>query len=401
MRITVTLEHRFHSTPNGNLWSQTMFSYDFWLRYLEVFDHVNIVARVLPAADLKGDWKRVDGEGVSYTPVPHYVGPLQYLLKAPAVGRAVRNAVGHDDAVIMRVGSFLAALLEPRIRIECRPYGVEVVGDPYDVFAPGSVRHPLRPFFRLWSPRNLRRQCAHACAAAYVTEKSLQRRYPPAPQAYSTHYSSIELPETALSKHARIFTDDRKRVRIINVGTMAQMYKAQDLLINAVAICVHEGLYLQLMLVGDGRHRRELESRVVNAGLGHRVRFLGQLPAGESVLAVLDSADVFVLPSYQEGLPRAMIEAMARGLPCIGTDVGGIPELLPPEDMVPPGDAGALAAKIREIVANPKRMERMSVRNLKKAVEFQDYVLAKRRREFYMYIRKRTEAWLQGKSFSN
>ena len=65
---------------------------------------------------------------------------------------------------------------------------------------------------------------------------------------------------------------------------------------------------------------------------------------GHGVTEQLDAADVFVLPSRQEGLPRAMIEAMARSLPCVGSDVGGISELIP-DWVVPPNDPQALALK--------------------------------------------------------
>lgn len=58
------------------------------------------------------------------------------------------------------------------------PYGVEIIADPCDVFAPGSIKHPLRPFFRWWFPRDLSRVCQEACAAAFVTKEALQRRYP-------------------------------------------------------------------------------------------------------------------------------------------------------------------------------------------------------------------------------
>jgi glycosyltransferase involved in cell wall biosynthesis len=269
------------------------------------------------------------------------------------------------------------------------------VGDPYDVFAPGSVRHALRPFFRRWFHRQLRRQCVNACAVAYVTEHTLQRRYPPAPGAFSTHYSSIELPDAALVAAPRSPQPQQRRFTLIIVGTLAQLYKAPDVLIDAVGVCVREGLDLQLVLVGDGKHRRELETQASALGLDGRVRFLGQLPAGEFVRAQLDQADLFVLPSHQEGLPRAMIEAMARALPCIGSTAGGIPELLPPEDMVPPGDVTALARKIREVVTNLERMIRMSARNLEKAQEYRDEVLNKRRTAFYRYVRERTEAWLE------
>jgi L-malate glycosyltransferase len=93
-------------------------------------------------------------------------------------------------------------------------------------------------------------------------------------------------------------------------------------------------------------------------------------------------------------LPRAMVEAMARALPCIGSSVGGVPELLPPEDLVVPGDVNALATKIREIVTDPERLAQMSARNLATAQAYRDEVLAVQRTDFYRYVRDRTEKWL-------
>jgi glycosyltransferase involved in cell wall biosynthesis len=89
-----------------------------------------------------------------------------------------------------------------------------------------------------------------------------------------------------------------------------------------------------------------------------------------------------------------MIEAMARALPCIGSSVGGIPELLPPEDIVPPGDLSALASKITQVLQQPVRMQQMSARNVIKAGEYRDEVLSDRRREFYQFLKVRMQAWL-------
>ena len=155
--------------------------------------------------------------------------------------------------------------------------------------------------------------------------------------------------------------------------------QAPDVLIDAVGECANHGLDLRLTVVGDGKHRAELESRVARLGLGNRVCFRGRLPAGEAICDELDRADLFALPSRTEGLPRAMIEAMARGLPCIGSTVGGIPELLPPEDLVPPNDSSALARKIAEVVADRRRMARMSARNLEAVRDYREETLRNRR----------------------
>ncbi len=394
MNVVVTLDDRFDRTPDGRVWTQTTFPYSFWSRYLQVFDSVRVVARVRDVPNVPSDSKEANGERVSFAAIPYYIGPWQYLLKAWLVWRSARNAVNTNDAVILRVSSPITFPIQSMLRQTGRPYAVEVVADPYDLFAPGSVTHPLRPFFRWSSPRQLRRDCVEAAAAAYVTKEALQQRYP-CPN-FSVGVSDVDLPEQALVSSSRL-PRQGGTFNLIFVGTMDQLYKAPDVLIDAVAAGVQEGIDLKLTLIGDGKHRSELEARAKSLGLGERVSFLGQLSGGNAVIAQLDLADLFVLPSHQEGLPRAMVEAMARALPCIGSTVGGIPELLPPEDMIPPGDVAALAGKIRDVTTDPKRMAQMSARNLEKAKEYRDRALGEQRNEFYRYVRDMTEAWLKEK----
>ena len=420
MNVLVTIEQRFEATPDGNVWTPGLFAHSFWLRYLDVFDHVSVVARVRRVTAVSPEWVRADGSGVSFVPLTYYVGPWQYLQRRHRILAELRGVVGPSDAVILRVVSQVANCLEPQLRRAGRPYGVEVVGDPYDVFAPGAVVHPLRPFFRWWFPRQLRRQCACASAAAYVTEHALQRRYPPrrgefttsyssielteaafkssGKAAFSTHYSDVELVETAFVPLHRSKRDMKRPLRLVAVGSLEQLYKAPDVLLEAIGKCSRDGISLELAWVGGGRYQPQLEARARALGLGPRVRFLGQFPAGEAVRTELDRADLFVLPSRTEGLPRAIIEAMARGLPCISSTVGGIPELLEAEDLVPPGDALALARKIREVVTEPDRMKQMSSRNLEKSQQFRDDVLKLRRLVFYKCVKNQTEVWVRSRS---
>lgn len=392
MNVVVALEHRYACTPDGRVWTQTMFGHTFWKRYLEVFDHVRVVARVRQVESVPSDWKQADGEGVSFAPVPYYIGPWQYLQRWQQINKITQKVVGVNDAVILRVCSQIACCIQPLLERNGHPYAVEVVGDPYDVFAPGAIKHPLRPFFRRLFPQKLKHHCSQAIAALYVTKQALQQRYP-CPN-YSVGVSDVEILDEALQVIPRSFDEVKSTFTLIFVGTLAQLYKAPNVLIAAMSICVREGLDLKLIVVGDGQHRTELENQAARLGLGKRVCFRGQLTAGEAVRQELDQADLFILPSYQEGLPRAMIEAMARGLPCIGSNVGGIPELLTSEDLVPPGDVIALARKIREVVTNPQRLARMSARNLHKAQDYTNQILQKERTSFYRYVREQTETWL-------
>jgi glycosyltransferase involved in cell wall biosynthesis len=398
MELALVFAHRFYTRADGSIYSRTHYNYRLYeQRYLQVFDQVNILARVHQDQMTESREEFSLGPGVNVMSLGDWNGPLEFARKRSAIQERLERHLQQDSAVILVVPSLLTAPAYRKLVKARRPYAVEVISDPYDVFAPGSVQHPLRHLIRWFSTWQLKRQCAAACAAAYVTEHAIQQRFPPAPGAYSTHYSSIELQEEAFVGEPRPAEAFSGPCSLITVGMMNQLYKAQDVLIDAVGMCVAEGLDLTLTFVGDGTHRQELEARAAAAHLGDRVRFLGLLPAGAAIREQLDRADVFVLPSRGEGLPRAMIEAMARALPCIGSTASGIPELIALEDCAQPGNVASLAAKIREVVTDPQRMARMSERNLKKAEDYQDHILKQRRLAFYQYVHARTEDWLQGK----
>ena len=274
-----------------------------------------------------------------------------------------------------------------------QPYAIEIVGDPAAVFAPGVVDHPLRPLFRIYGCRELKRQCRNAIATAYLTKETLQRLYPPGPSVFQTSYPEVQLSDEAFAP-AQLRRDYTERPLIlIGVGSLAQLYKGFDVLLEAFKKCLDEALDVRLVLIGDGKYRNELEALAARLGVQNRVTFLGQLPSGEPVRDQLDRAHVFVMPSRVEGMPSAMIEAMARGLPCIGSAVGGIPELLQEGALVPPGDPSALAAAIQDVVTDPVRMARMAARNLEKARPFHEDAIKTLRTNFYRYVRERTEAW--------
>jgi glycosyltransferase involved in cell wall biosynthesis len=124
-------------------------------------------------------------------------------------------------------------------------------------------------------------------------------------------------------------------------------------LLDAFAALVRDGSRARLYLVGDGSERAMLEEKRGALGLENRVTFLG---ARSDVSEVLMAADAFVMSSKSEGLPMALLEAMAVGAPCVATEVGGIPDLL--EDgrglLVPAQDAPALAEAMATIERSPE-----------------------------------------------
>ena len=121
-----------------------------WKRYLDVFDSVTVISRVFPVEQAAA--APVEGPGVNVLRLPPFSGGAEYMAQLPAIRRRMRAAAARDAAFILTVPG--AGVLWTELRRANRPYAVEVVGDPYDVFAPGAIRHPLRAGLRRWYRRH-------------------------------------------------------------------------------------------------------------------------------------------------------------------------------------------------------------------------------------------------------
>lgn len=366
-------------------------NYDrFWKRYLLGFDEVVVVGLQFEQEDENA--RPVEGPGVTMVPVPGFRDPLGMLRHLPAIRRTLEEVYDEESVFILRCPNLLSDLLYRKLRRRGHPYGVELAGDPALTFGPTGNPHPLQPLWQWHFTRWARRECRNACAVAY-TSRQQQQRYPAGPGALQTIYSYVTLEEED-------FVQEPKRYQggplaLVAVGSLQRLHKGPDLAIEALAECVREGLDATLTWVGGGRRREEMERLAQKRGVGERVQLVGWVPAGAAVQAHLDVADLYLMPSRAEGLPKALLEAMARGLPCLATAVGSIPDLLDAEDLVPPDDAHALARRIMDVAAAPERMHQMARRNLSVAREYRNEVMDRRRKEFYGYLAERTRDWLR------
>ncbi len=144
-----------------------------------------------------------------------------------------------------------------------------------------------------------------------------------------------------------------ERPRFVSVGRLCEQ-KGQLLLVKAAAKLVHEGHVLELVLVGDGPMRSEVERVIARERIGEHVRITGWA-SGETVQREIEDARVFVLPSFAEGLPVVLMEALGRGRPVISTYVAGIPELVRDNEcgfLVPAGSVDAVADAMRRALAS-------------------------------------------------
>lgn len=354
-------------------------------RYLSCFTHVYIVARVLHSDDVAvNNNYEINHERVSFIDLPYYVGPLQYLRVKGRIKKILANNIREHCAYICRVPGQIGTMVVAELKRKHLPFGVEVVGDPLDVFAPGAVKHPLRFFFRYSSYWNLKRIVRNANAVLYVTEHQLQKRYPANLNAFQITASNVQIiPEKLPLSIKKI--QPKTVFKLLAIGSLEQMYKAPDIVLQAIAMLKKRGIYCQLTWLGGGHYKSDMENLARKLEISDVCMFIGSVPK-EEVFHQLTLADIFLMVSRTEGLPRALIEAMACGMPCIGSDVGGIPELLESEVLIPKGNAEALCDKIDYMVNHIDFMNAQAKRNYDEAQKYYESVLQEKRKTFYKYL---------------
>lgn len=142
-------------------------------------------------------------------------------------------------------------------------------------------------------------------------------------------------------------------------------------LVEAAAQLTGRQPRLRFVLVGEGELRAPLERQVAEHDLGDRFRLAGARPLQE-ISTWLGAVDLFVLSSHDEGMPLALLEAMAAGCPVVATEVGGIPDVLEGADagrLVPPADVPALAAAIETVLANEETRRAMAATARRRVLE--------------------------------
>ena len=156
------------------------------------------------------------------------------------------------------------------------------------------------------------------------------------------------------------------------VGTVGRLapIKGHIHLLKAAAQLLAGRRDLFFVFVGEGELHDDLQRYAEEAGIAKNVRFPGWRADVASMLSVFD---VFVFPSLNEGMGKAIVEAMAMGKPVIASDIGGIPDLVVQGEngiLVPPAYSAALAEAIMALYTNPERRRDMGARGMDKAAQY-------------------------------
>jgi len=159
-------------------------------------------------------------------------------------------------------------------------------------------------------------------------------------------------------------------IKLLYVGNI-EKEKGLDALLEALNYLQAKEINFILEIVGEGPYRSFLEKKIKKLDLQDKVKFSGAIMFGNELFQKYKSADIFVLPSLSEGIPKVLFEAMAFGLPIVATKVGGIPDVIKHLEngyLVKPGNSIQLAEAINVLIKNS---------DLRKKIIQNNYVLVK------------------------
>jgi len=390
MRLLFVHDHRFYRDETGAVYTSGSLPAEIWDRYLAHFDSVLVLGRGGGRLPADANYTLSGRPGVTF----ELIEDVTYgeLVRGPRALRGrVRLAVTECDAAIVRLPSELGFIAAAECRRAGKAYAVEMVGCAWD-----AMRNHGSWSAWLYAPLmylRTRRALKQAALSLYVTSQWLQRRYPTHGRAYAA--SDVEI--APMSESERQSRETRLREiaegRPPVLGTVASLRirsKGIQTALAALEMLRRQGLDLHYRVLGGGDASPWL-ALAERHGVADLVSFDGVRPAGEGVRHWLDTIDIHLQPSFQEGLPRATVEAMSRGVACIGSTCGGIPELLPPERLHAPGDVAALAERIRALAGNAQALGQASARDLEAARAFEPERLAATRSQFLADLRAAAE----------
>lgn len=390
MKLLVTTDAHIFRTSDGKLWCKSIYSYSFWKRYLTVFDEVRVVARLKDVEIANDKWLRVDGPSVEIYGIPFFQGPIQLMRKYLEISKSLREVYIGCDAALFRMPSPTGQLVynSKRSNIPC---AVEVVYDPTDDLkskSGGVIRHYITRKIAY----DLKKICLKANGVSYVTSETIQKNFPSFARKYgedSQHfesfYSTITLDKDAFGEPKTYIGKNTFTIAHSDVSMNTER-KGEPVLLEAIKIVRDKGFDVKGVFIGDGTLRSKFEKKAKDLGIDDFVEFTGLLASASEVRQKLKDSDMYVFPTLAEGLPRGIIEAMAVGLPCISSPVGGIPELLDKEYLAAPKDVNAYVEIIIKLISSPEKMEVISSGNIEKARKFRNDILQERRNVFYSQI---------------
>lgn len=379
---------------NGNVYTDANFNEKIWDRYRKYCDRLTVLLRcedtIYEEEDAQKKFNVYDTGKSDYVSVPDLYRPVSNFCN-PAIRSKLKNTIKEEvkkaDIVIIRSISDIYTNLAVKYAKKYKKlYMIEVTTFIYESLWYHSVKGKIIAY---WQEKKCKKAVAECDYVSYVTEKTLQERYPG--RKYMLGCSDVELP--SLSEDILIKRYDKingKRDKII-LGTAAFLdveWKGQKYVIQALYKLKKRGITdFEYHMIGSGTGEK-LYRLIKKLNMQQEIKIIGALEH-EKVFEWLDNIDIYVQPSYQEGLCRAILEAMSRACPVIASDVGGNKELVNESLLFHKGNEKEIEKKL--LLVHDMNLHELARENFNIAKKYSTYILNDRRDKFYHEHIKRKE----------
>lgn len=398
MRVLYCHDNIYQQCSNGIVYSPGQFPHKYWTTFLNHFDHLVVTGRGRPVSAEVNKLNISSAPDVSFVLFPNINSPVGRLKHGRDVNKRLQKIVEESDAVIIRAVSDIGWMAYKHAKKMGKPIAMEMAACGWD-----STWNHGNKLGKIYAPIRYTRDriiTKNADYVIYVSEYFLQKRYPT--NAETEHASNVRIPSTDKDLIDQKLAKIKEKEEISHlpfviglIGNLDNKIKGIADVLNALAKVEEQksGSFIFRHL-GPGNPEKFIQ-QAKKLGLKDIVYFDGMIKSGEAVLEWLDGIDLYLQPSYQEGVPRAAIEAMSRGCPVIASKAGGIPELIDKKWLIKPGQVSKLAQLIVKMLDNPKLRIEAAIINYEKSQEFTNEFLSPKRKLFWgafaNFIRKKRQ----------
>lgn len=385
MDLLFVYDDKIAQDAEGNYYVGSAFSQSVFDRYLEHFDSITLLmrkARISPDdTEAFARMNKLDSSRLNVIFYPDRRENFRSFFSIRVfrkIRKIIRDNVRQDKAVIIRVPSDSGTYAARCCRRMGKPFLAEAVGCPWDSLWNHSKKGK---FLAVGVWRRMKYAMKHAPYAVYVTDEFLQKRYPT--KGIAAAISDVELQsvdDTILEKRLEKIKNHSGKIKLATAAAVNVAFKGQQFVIEALAKLKENGNTNFEYHMAGGGDNSTLKNLAERLGVSEQVIFEGSLPH-DKMFAWLDVMDLYIQPSLQEGLPRAVVEAMSRGLPALGARTGGIPELLGEKYIFEKKSVDGMVKLLPEITH--EEMTEMAKKNFEHAKQFQKELLKKKRFVFY------------------
>lgn len=351
-------------------------------KYLKYFDHLTVFTRKVEVTQIdKTKYAICNSSDIEFQCSTN--SNILWLLTKKNRD-SLKKEIMKSDFIIARLHSVNGFLAVYYAKKNAKKILIEQVGCPFDSLwnYGGFSGKILAPIFFFANKRAVRK----ADYIIYVSEVFLQGRYPS--NAKSIACSDVNLEEidqSVLEQRLNKINTNHRILKLGMIGSLNVNFKGHEQAIRALPLIKKSFECVELHILGSGE-KNKWQKLASSLGVNNNVFFDGTLPSGKAVYDWMDSLDIYLIPSLQEGMPRALIEAMSRALPAIGNDVGGIPELISSEYIVQKRNYKCLAKKVTLLAKNKNEMKKQVTANFKRALDFDKSSLESKKNKFYRGI---------------